>query len=80
MRCRVALHDRTELERRAGNRVLLTNFDSILLEQASEGPTSEEETPGVWRETRLDDVDIRAARSYTSKQKTRLPGVPRNRR
>lgn len=80
MRCRVALHDRTELERKAGNRVLLTNFDSILLEQMSEGPTSQENTPGVWRETKLDDVDIRAARSFTSRQKTRLPGVPRNKR
>jgi hypothetical protein len=82
MRCRVALHDRTELERRAGNRVLLTNFDSILLEQASEGPTSDEDTPGVWRQQRYTDVEITAARSTRKvnaqgERIDKLPGVPR---
>jgi hypothetical protein len=78
MQCRLALFDRMELERRAGNTVLMSNFDSLLLEQRSAGPTSRKDAPGVWRQRKLHKVTILGARSFTSKEKTRTPGVKRD--
>lgn len=78
MRCRLALYDRMELERKAGNTILMTNFDSILLEQATSLPTGE--GIGEWKQQTLHDVHIKGPRSLISREKTRLPGIKRETR
>ena len=78
MRCRVALYDRMELERKAGNRIISTNFDSILLEQASSLPTGN--GIGEWREQLYHEAIVPRPRSLISREKVRLPGVRKDRR
>lgn len=75
MRCRLALWERMELERKAGNTVLLSNYDGILLEEPSYGPVHETPDYGEWRQRRLTSVFIPGPRMVVAKEKKTLPGV-----
>ena len=77
MRCRLALYNRMHAEIAAGNRPLMTNFDSVITIGPPTQPTTEEDEPGTWKQNELHELRIVAPRSYTSLEKTRLPGVKR---
>jgi hypothetical protein len=78
MRCRLGLWERMELERQAGNTVLMSNYDGILLTHPSRGPVRAEPGYGEWRQEKLTRVFIPAARSIESVEKRRRPGVRRD--
>lgn len=80
MRCRMELWGRMELERMAGNTVVLSNYDGILLENPSAGPTTAEPGYGEWRQTTLRRVFVPYPRAIVSEDKTTLPGASRERR
>lgn len=76
-KCRLALYHRYIAEEAAGNRPLMTNFDSITTAGYPTQPISDVDEPGTWRAIVLHDMEIRAPRSYVSREKTVLPGVKR---
>jgi hypothetical protein len=76
-KCRLALWRRMEAERGRGNRPLLSNFDSVITLGPPTEPTTTEDIPGTWKQSELHDLRIVAPRSYTSVEKTVLPGVRR---
>lgn len=75
MKCRLALWSRMEWEHQAGNLVLMTNYDAILLKEPSRGPVLVNPTYGEWKQQRLTRVHIPYPRAITSREKKVLPGV-----
>ena len=75
MKCRLALWARMEWEHRAGNFVLMTNYDAILLKEPSRGPVVVNPTYGEWKQQRLRRVYIPYPRAISSPDKQVLPGV-----
>lgn len=75
MKCRLALWSRMEWEHQAGNIVLMTNYDAILLKEPSRGPVVIEPTYGEWKQQRLTRVSIPYPRAIHAREKQVLPGV-----
>lgn len=78
MKCRLALWERMEIERKAGNTVLLSNYDGILLSEPSKGATSDTPDYGEWKQRELRRVYIPYPRAVVSPDKPNggtLPGV-----
>lgn len=75
MKCRLALWSRMEWEHQAGNVVLMTNYDAILLKEPSRGPVVVEPTYGEWKQQRLTRVRIPYPRGLYAAEKQTLPGV-----
>lgn len=76
MRCRLALWERMELERMAGNTVIASNYDGILLAEPARGPTTDTADYGEWREkVRHTRVFVPYPRAILSDQTRVLPGV-----
>lgn len=75
MKCRLALWSRMEWEHQAGNIVLMTNYDAILLKEPSRGPVLVNPTYGEWKQQRLTRVSIPYPRALVAREKQVLPGV-----
>ena len=89
MRVGCAVWDFAQAEMRAGNRVLMTNYDAVLLMERHRtsvrflpkrrvvGLNGHKGNRISWHETELHDVTIPASRSIVCREKIRLPGVSR---
>lgn len=75
MKCRLALWERMELETQAGNTVVMSNYDGILLTEPSKGPVAVNPTYGEWKQQRLRRVFVPYPRAISSPDKVVLPGV-----
>lgn len=75
MKCRLALWSRMEWEHQAGNVVLMTNYDAILLREPSRGPVLANPTYGEWKQQKLTRVRIPYPRAIYAREKQVLPGV-----
>lgn len=75
MKCRLALWERMEQERIAGNTVIMSNYDGILLSEPSKGLVRDKPDYGEWKQTRHTRVFIPYPRALVSAETTVLPGV-----
>lgn len=78
MKCRLALWERMEQERIAGNTVVMSNYDSILMEKPSVGIVKNDPYYGEWKQQRLRRVFVPYPRAIVSPDKPNggvLPGV-----